>query len=834
VSESIAAVLRSRAEETADAIAVLSPDRPPLTYAGLFRLVESIGAQLGEHGISAGDRVALVVPNGAEAATAFLGIAANVACAPLNPGYRHAEFDFAFSDIGVQAIVVAADLESPARELARRRDLPVLELVPTQGAEAGVFELGKAGRASGASLGSDDVALLLHTSGTTSRPKLVPLTHRNLCVSARSVAETLELTPDDRCLNVMPLFHIHGLVGALLTSLVAGGSIVCAPRFHAPSVLGWLSDLAATWYTAVPTIHQSVLARAEESSSVLEGSALRLVRSSSAPLPPPVHAALEEVFRVPVIEAYGMTEASHQMASNPLPPGERKPGSVGLPAGAEVAILDADGSLLSPGEIGEVAVRGEAVFAGYEGNPAANEEAFVGGWFRTGDEGSLDEDGYLFLRGRIKEIVNRGGEKVSPFEVDAVLLSHPAVAQAVTFAVPDSRLGEKVGAAVVLRDGGEASERELQEFAAGSLADFKVPAVIALVDEIPRGATGKLQRIGLADRLGVTGTETPAPVLHTAPRTPLEEELADIWTAVLRVPSVGVEEDFFALGGDSILGAEMLVQVGQRYARDLPLSTLLWAPTVAAFAEALEGGVWDQDSLLVPIQSGGSSPPLFVTHALGNEVFNVSMLKGPLGEGQPLYAVRARLDRFDYASVEDLAAEYVEEVRFVQPSGPYCFASVCSGMAIVIEMARRVQELGERVGLAAVIDPLPARRPRAAYYACRVAVHARNRRLIRAAARRFRRGLAQTVPGRASPSEADDFVRRAQRIRDNYRLRHLPATLSVFSTMDYETPRTYWAKFADRVDWYELAAPHTTIFHQPHVELVGEFLSTALRESQAG
>ena len=365
------------------------------------------------------------------------------------------------------------------------------------------------------------------------------------------------------------------------------------------------------------------------------------------------------------------------------------------------------------------------------------------------------------------------------------------------------------------------------------LADFKVPRTIVVVDEIPKGATGKLQRIGLAERLGLTDKEPPQEVAFAPPRTALEEGLAGIWAAVLDIPSVGIDDDFFALGGDSILGAEALARVGERYSTDLPLSTLLWAPTVAALALVVEGEEWDRDALLVPVQTQGSQPPLFVTHALGNEVFNVSVLKETLGTDQPLYAVRARLDRFDYRNVEELAADYVDEIRSLQASGPYCFASVCSGVSIVIEMARRVLSLGESVGVVAVIDPLPARRPMARYYANRVALHRRNLRLGEATRDWMGRSFAKATPSGTSAPDSGDFTRSAERIRDDYRLKRLPTTLSVFSTMDYETQRGYWAPFAARLDWYDLPVPHVTMFHQPHAELLGEALRDALDRSRA-
>ena len=332
---------------------------------------------------------------------------------------------------------------------------------------------------------------------------MVPLSHRNVTASASHIGATLRLGPDDRCLNIMPLFHIHGLIAAVLSSLAAGGSVWCTPGFNALKFFAWLNEIKPTWYTAVPTMHQAILTRAGRNAEVIAANPLRLIRSSSSSLPPQVMAALEEAFSAPVIESYGMTEAAHQMASNLLPPGARKPGTVGPAAGPEIAIMAEDGGLLPQGGVGEVVIRGPNVTSGYLENPAANADGFRDGWFRTGDQGVLDADGYLTITGRLKEIINRGGEKISPREVDEILLDHPAVAQAVTFAVPHDKLGEDVAAAVVLEEGASAAETEIRAFAGARLADFKVPRKLLILDEIPKGATGKLQRIGLAEKLGL-------------------------------------------------------------------------------------------------------------------------------------------------------------------------------------------------------------------------------------------------------------------------------------------------------------------------------------------
>ena len=487
--------------------AITAPGRPPLTYGALRALSERTVAALNAMGIGRHDRVAIVLPNGPEMAAAFVALGAGATTAPLNPAYKAEELDFYLSDLNSRALVVQAGVDGPARAAAAARKIPVIELTPSESA-AGDFTLAPATPLSGTPAypglaEPSDIALVLHTSGTTSRPKIVPLSQANVTASAANIAASLALTRDDACLNMMPLFHIHGLIAATLASLFAGGSVFCTPGFNAFKFFAWLEEAKPSWYTAVPTMHQAILPLAARNAAAIEAARLRFIRSSSASLPPQVMVALEEAFGVPVIEAYGMTEASHQMCANPLPPSPRYPGSVGIAAGPEVAVMDPDGDLLPPGELGEIVIRGPNVTAGYENNPKANAENFVSGWFRTGDQGIIDTAGYLRLTGRLKELINRGGEKVSPLEIDAILMDHPAVAQCLAFAVPHDKLGEEVGAAIVLREGTSATDHELREFASTRLAAFKVPRRIVFLDEIPKGATGKLQRIGLAQKLGL-------------------------------------------------------------------------------------------------------------------------------------------------------------------------------------------------------------------------------------------------------------------------------------------------------------------------------------------
>jgi acyl-CoA synthetase (AMP-forming)/AMP-acid ligase II len=481
--------------------AVFIPDGPAVTYGQLQKQIEAVTAALRDGGVQAGEPIAIVLPNNLEFLVAFLGTTwARAVAAPLNPGYKVEEFRFYMEDAGARAVIVGPG-DHPAREAARQLQIPIWEC--GLDAEGCVFVRNESVVRGPSSVvrnelppttdhgpRTTDVALFLHTSGTTSRPKGVPLTHGNLMASIANIAATYQLTPRDRSLIVMPLFHVHGLIGATLSTLHSGGAVVIPAKFSAGAFWPMAAKYGVTWYSAVPTIHQILLGRADQDNAPRGG--LRFIRSCSSALAPAVFHQLEERFGAPVLEAYGMTEAAHQMASNPLPPAPRKPGSVGTGTGVGIVILDEQGQILPAGTQGEVCIRGVNVMHGYLNNPEANASSFCNGYFRTGDQGVLDENGYLVLTGRLKELINRGGEKISPLEVDAVLLEHPAVAEAVSFAAPDAKYGEEVHAAVVLK--GPATPAEIQAFCSQRLADFKVPKVIHVTKEVPRTATGKIQR----------------------------------------------------------------------------------------------------------------------------------------------------------------------------------------------------------------------------------------------------------------------------------------------------------------------------------------------------
>jgi acyl-CoA synthetase (AMP-forming)/AMP-acid ligase II/acyl carrier protein len=560
--------------------AILNTENQQLTYADLFTQINYVIKQLRGFNLNRKDQVAIVLPNGVEMAITFLSVSSSTICCPLNPNYRQSEYEFYLSDLNPKALITQEGVNPDAVMVAQKLSIPVIYLTFKHDTLRLSSTLSKGGGGdqgnSEVPTRSEDLALILHTSGTTSRPKQVPLTHTNLCTSAYNISNTLKLTKNDRCLNVMPLFHIHGLIGVLLSSMSVGASVICSKGFDGEQFLTWLHKLQATWYSAVPTIHQEVLTQAKQHPENLKNLQLRLIRSSSASLPVSVMTELEKTFKVPVIEAYGMTEASHQMTSNPLPPYPRKPSSVGIPQDLEVAIMDETGKLLKPTEIGEVVIKGKNVTKGYLNNPTANEKAFTDGWFRTGDLGYLDQDGYLFLKGRIKEVINRGGEKIMPLEIDNVVMELPQVYQAVTFPVSHPTLGEDVATAVVLKPDQSITPQAIREYLFQKLADFKVPSQVIIVDKIPKGATGKLQRIGLADQL-ISALEGE----KIAPRNEIETKIANIFQEILKLDSVSINDNFFALGGDSLKGMQIINRINAVFNLDLINVILFQKPTIA-------------------------------------------------------------------------------------------------------------------------------------------------------------------------------------------------------------------------------------------------------------
>jgi acyl-CoA synthetase (AMP-forming)/AMP-acid ligase II len=576
---SILDVLRRRCREGDDRPCLSDGDRQSYAASDILRCVGQLSRRLTAAGVPSDGRVAILLPDDIGLCLAFLGVSGHCAAAPLSPKASEGDLAGWLDDLQPQALLTGRGHGDAAERQALRLGIPVMWFDTEDDTS------GPEGDANTPAPGSGDTALILHTSGTTARAKMVPLTHGNLLRSAENIARTLHLGPGDRCLNVMPMFHIHGLVACLLAPLVSGGQIIVAGSQDAGTFFRLLRVTGATWYSAVPTRHAHLLERLATEPGSAGGHALRFIRSSSAALPNRLLEGLEATFGVPVIESYGMTEAAHQMCSNPLPPGIRKAGSVGLPAGPEVAVVDAAGRRLPVGVVGDIVIRGENVTPGYLHLSQERQERLEGGWFRTGDLGHLDADGYLYLQGRAKEIVNRGGEKVSPAEVDARLLTHPAVAEAVSFAVPHPTLGEDLVAAIVMQPGGSDEEAELRAYLFDHLSPHKVPSRILIVDSIPKSSIGKVQRNRLADAWAGLLAHRPA-----VPASDTERLVMDVFQEVIPGhPYPGREDNFFSLGGDSLHGIRAAQELGARFGIELPGHAIFRYPTPALLGRHIDG-----------------------------------------------------------------------------------------------------------------------------------------------------------------------------------------------------------------------------------------------------
>ena len=705
----IGAMIRGIAGTAPDNPAILAPGREPLSYAALAGQLDYVQQTLNGWGIGRGDRVAMAVPERPETAVAFVSIAACAGCAPLIPSLTAGEFETVLSDLGIDALVVPAGAGTPARSVAARLGIAVIELVAQPDRPAGLFVLqgGKPATAERpGSAGPDDVALVLHTSGTTSKAKIVPRRHRNLTAMAYMLNRWFRLTADDRSLHVMPLYHGHALNSSLVIPLAAGSSIAIPPPFDADEFFEYLDEFKPTWYSAGYTFHQAILARAPYHKETVARCNLRFIRSGSGRLPPEVMLGLEETFGAPVAERYGSTEAGGTVTANPLPPGRRKPGSVGIPVGQEVAIIDEAGAILPQGETGEIVVRGPGVFDGYENDPEANAEAFIDGWFRLGDLGRFDADGYLTITGRVKDIINRGGQKISPFEVEQALSNHPAVESALAFAMPHQTLGEDVAAAVILRDAAAATELELRRHVHDRLADFKVPRKIAFVDGFPHGPTGKIARARMAEQLGLDRTERrDAPGPADRRPSPLEATLCGIWAKTLGCEEVGLDDDFFSLGGDSLQAVNLFLEIETALGQRLPRAILFEAGTVAEMARLIAAE--SPSKCVVPIQPEGDRPPFFCVHDSNGHVLNYRDLARRLGKTQPFFGIQCLgLDGNDvpFRYMEEMAAHYIGEIRTVQPMGPYYLGGYSFGGRVAHVMAQQLRDAGEDVALLALID----------------------------------------------------------------------------------------------------------------------------------
>lgn len=591
----VAELLAQSTAAAPDTVAMVAHTGRFTTYRALSERVSGLAAQFGA-AAPARDirpRIGIVMPNGVDLAATLLAAAIAGEATPFNPALTAAEFERYFEQTAISFLVVAEGDDTPAATVAARMGIPLLRL-----SEGGGI-VGAAADGAVPVPAPDATAMVLMTSGSTGVPKIVPLSHRNVCRSAADVARSVALAPQDRCLVMWQQFHIGGLVDLLLAPLQAGGTLIVTPGFDAALFFELLEREAPTWFQAVPTTLGALAQHAERHGLTPRGSSLRFVRSVAAALTPQLQTRVADLFGVPVVRTLGMTEASPLITSTALPPARDKIGSVGRPSGPELRVFGPAMEVLEPGQAGEIAIRGENVFAGYENNPEANAAAFRDGWFFTGDNGYLDADGDLFLTGRSKEQINRGGYKIMPSEVEEALSRHPAVHEAAVFGVPHPTLGEDVAAAVSLKPDAPADAAALRAHLSGLLAANKVPGRIAILEDLPRNPVGKLDRLALAQR---AMDEAASAVAQQGPRDAMERFLVTLWTRELAVPEVGIHQDFAMVGGDSLSALRILVAMETVFGRPVPDDMIAEFNTIAATAAALT-----QAGFVLPDADAGSA-----------------------------------------------------------------------------------------------------------------------------------------------------------------------------------------------------------------------------------
>lgn len=603
--DSMAAIIAAHARGTPHAPAILAPGRSALTYDALARGIARSAEALAAAGFGRGDRIALCIGAGPEHVVALLSVMSFATCVPVNPDTDATALRRVFDRAHVDAVIVSESTAPHVAAVASAVGIPMLLLDPLSGEAAGTFALRCERRATAASARAhgDGIALVMHTSGSTGLPKIVPLTQRGEVGEALHRVAHWKFTARDCAICVAPPYTASALRRTLFPMFAAGGRVVCPSSLVPERLYAWLAEFEPTFYAAGPAVHQSLLDVVERLGGP-PAHKLRFVISGTTALGRETHLRFEAALGVPLIQTYSMTEAGG-IAQNAVPPGVRRPGSVGLPGQGEVRVLDG-GRFVDAGEWGEIVVRGPNVFAGYEGDPELNARSFTGGWFRTGDLGYFDGDGYLYITGRVKELINRGGFKVSPAEVDAAFAGHPAVKDVATYGVPHPSLGEDVAAAVVLREGAAATEHDLRDFAFAALADYKVPTRVILVPAIPRTGPGKLRR---AELPGIFAASARA--AYDAPRDERERAVARVFEEVLHLPSVGRLDNFFALGGDSLRSQQVAARISDLFGCPLRGTTLFRRPTPALLAAEIERAAGQRREFLPPpiarLRRGGAA-----------------------------------------------------------------------------------------------------------------------------------------------------------------------------------------------------------------------------------
>lgn len=696
--------------------AILTSKNNVLTYGALWAQINAFGAALRANGIGPSARVALVLPDGCELAVAILATACNATAIPVNPKLTATEIETLFTRLRIDAVMTSSKVDTAARRLAARYGIRQFEATGS-GTGALKILLSSAGEAAASENGTvlqrkprpDDLALILQTSATTGRSKLVPITHRSLLANAERRRHLYNLTSEDRSFCVAPLYYARAIRGDLCEPLLVGGSVACPDRKSDGDFIDWIESLKPTWILGGPTFQLTLLEQARARRNVPIRHCLRFIRVGTAPLSAAMHRELEDVFGIPVLASYASTECG-VIAAETITPEDRKPGTVGRPWPGAVAIRGDDGRIVPPGQTGEIVVRGPTVMPGYLDDEEANRAAFVDGWFRTGDLGSIDTDGSLTILGRIKEFINRGGEKISPYEIETALLRHPGIREAAAFSVPHPRLGENLAAAVVAKQDTNVTPAEIKRYLSDHLAPFKIPQQLLLKSEFPKGVTGKTLRRELAEE-AKRSTREAAP-----PPAPLHSQILEIWKALLGRSDIGVDDDFFEAGGDSLLATQMVCEVEQATHQQIPPSALRHVFTIRDLAETVLRGGSSATELITCAREGRGVPFFFCHGDYTSRGFYALKLADTLRNDQPVFLVHPYPNPDPDLPMEEIARVYIPAILKAHPTGTFCLGGHCNGGVLAWAIAHQLERLGRDVKLVALIDA-PSLNARSAFRA---------------------------------------------------------------------------------------------------------------------
>lgn len=703
-----------KGRQAGDSIAIKGVNRQPMTYAKLREQIIYGVSFLNSLGYKQNDQVLVILPDGPEQAVALLSVAAGFTAIPLDVNVSTEEFNMYISDLAPKAIIVDEVYDTPVVKAARQRGIEVIRLVPQREKEAGTFGLTsqKKGTPAGCTFAEeDDISMIFFTSGTTEKPKIVPFKQRLLCQRAIDTVKTFDITDQDCNVSIMTLTRTTGFKASFFALILAGGTVVCTPGFDERHIIQWFEEYRPTMFVAVPALHSKVLRQISATGTGFKHH-IRFIRSGSAALDPAMKKALETAFGVPVCVSYGSTESNTIALNWSDVPG--KNGSVGRSTGPEIAFLDEEGRFLERGMMGEIVVRSPLVFEGYFNAPELNRSAFIGDWFRTGDLGYIDEDGYLFIQGRVKEMINCGGKKVSPFEVEKELNAHPSVAGSVAFKIMSRELDEVVGAAVVLKEGCSGDEAEMRIFVSERLSYNKVPSRIVFVEKIPVDErTGKYPRNRMTEMLGINELEAPTaptatPANMVPPSTQVERNLIRLWEDALGVKPIDGHDDFFRMGGDSLKAANLIASVNRSFNLQLPLNTIFKCSTAWSMADFIhEHGSDSVHDPIVTLRPGESKLPLFCMPLSDINLMKYSDLANSLQPGRPVYGIQpAAMFNPDASmgSIEELAADIVKIIKSAQPTGPYYLCGYSYSGTTAFETARQLREHGDEIGFLGIID----------------------------------------------------------------------------------------------------------------------------------